>query len=257
MNQKNNRDKKKDKIILFIILIILVIVNYGFLDGFLEKKFSEDDAVLVEVERVIDGDTVVVNGSSMRLLGINCPEKGEKYSLEAKEFLEERVMNKTIVMKSKGVDRYNRGLVYLFDIEDKKNINLEIVEKGYANFYFPSGKDEYYKDFVKSWETCLNSRVNLCEPSEDVCADCIELEEFGYNKDVILYNVCGFNCDLSDWSIKDQGRKKFVFEDFVLESGEGVQITPEAFGVEYVWTRTGDSIFIRDISGKLVLYENY
>lgn len=248
---------KKEKIVLVILIAALIIVNYGFLDGFLEKKFSEDDAVLVEVERVIDGDTVVVNGSSMRLLGINCPEKGERYYDEAGTFLGDLVMNKTIVMKGKGVDRYNRGLVYLFDIDNEININLEIVENGYANFYFPSGKDEYYKDFVKAWEECLVSEINLCEPSEHPCKECIELEQWGYDKDVILYNTCEFSCDLSQWSIKDEGRKKFVFGNFILEPGEGVQITPEAFEEEYIWTRTGDSIFIRDNSGKLVLYDKY
>jgi nuclease-like protein len=248
--------KKKERIILVAILIVLVIINYGFIDGFLEKRFGEE-AILVEVERVIDGDTVVINGTSMRLLGINSPEKGEKYSEEAKEFLEQIVLNKTIVMKSRGKDRYYRELVYLFDLDERKKINLDIVEKGYANFYFPSGKDEYYKDFVDAWDKCLKNNINLCEKSEHECVECIDLEEWGYGKDVILYNTCEKTCDLEEWSIKDQGRKVFVFKDFVLESGEGAQIKAEAFEVEYVWTKSGDSIFIRDENGGLILYKNY
>ena len=96
------REKKKEKIILTIILILLVVINYGFIEGLLEKTFKDPEAVLVEVERVVDGDTVIINGSSMRLLGINSPEKGQIYYEEAKTFLEESVMNKTLIIKSKG-----------------------------------------------------------------------------------------------------------------------------------------------------------
>ncbi len=248
---------KKEKIILIIILLLLVVINYGFIDSFLQNKISGNDAVTIKVDRVIDGDTVVVNGTSMRLLGINSPEKNQKYYNDAKKYLESLVMNKTIIMKSKGKDKYYRELVYLYDIDGKKTINLKMVEEGYANFYFPSGKDEHYKDFVKSWRKCLAYERNLCEFSNEKCASCIELQEWGYNKDVILYNKCKITCDLSDWSIKDQGRKLLVFEELILGPEEGVQITPEAFGVEYVWTKSGDSIFIRDRSNMLVIYENY
>ena len=41
------------------------------------------------VRRVIDGDTIVAESRSIRLLGINTPERGEEYYLEAKEFLED------------------------------------------------------------------------------------------------------------------------------------------------------------------------
>jgi len=249
--------KKKERLILIGILILLIIINYGFINGVLEKKISGDEAILIEVERVIDGDTVVFNGTSMRLLGINSPEKGELYSGEAQEYLEGLVLNKTVVLKKRGKDRYYRELVYLFNTRESININLELVEKGYANFYFPSGKDEYYKDFVEAWEKCLKNGENLCEMSEDSCSDCIVLEEFGYDKDAILYNMCEETCNLEGWSIKDEGRKKFVFEDFSLESGEGAQITSKAFDVDYVWTKSGDSIFLRDSEGKLVLWDTY
>jgi hypothetical protein len=250
--------KSKDKVILLIILVLLVVVNYGVIEGILEESFKDPDAILVHVDRVIDGDTIVVNGTSMRLLGINCPEKGQKYFEEAKEYLESLVMNKSIVVRKEGQDMYYRELVYLYDVEDKKNINLEIVRNGYANYYFPSGKDEYYKDFVKAWKRCMIDKINLCEPSNNECADCIELEEWGYNKDTIIYNMCDKNCNLERWSIKDEGRKLLIFEDtFILKPGQGAQITADAFGVTYVWTKTGDSIFIRDDEGKLVLFDSY
>jgi endonuclease YncB( thermonuclease family) len=246
----------KNKLLLAFLFILLFALNYNFLDTKLQGFLIEDGFQFVQVERVIDGDTVVVNGSSIRLLGINTPEKGEKYSSEAKEFLEKKVLNKTIRLDSKGKDRYRRELAYLFN--GNENINLEIVRNGYANYYFPSGKTAYYDKFVGAWEECIKSGKNLCEKSLDKCANCIEVKMFNYKSDeVIFYNKCSFNCNLTNWEIKDEGRKKFAFEDFILEEKSIVKITNEDFEEKYVWTNSGDTLFLRDNSGKLVLWKGY
>ena len=297
---------KKNVIVLISLIIILFVVNYVFLDSLLINLFDEGEVVVVE--RVIDGDTVVAEdtaslhsrhenlsrGVSVRLLGINSPEKGEQYYNEAREFLEEAVINKTVILKfgKEKYDKYNRTLAYIF--VDGKNINLKLVKAGFANFYFPSGRDVYYEDFKEAWEEC---EENLCEMSVDECADCIELEEFDYeNEVVVFYNKCDFDCELTEWEIKDEGRKNFVFPDFVLGEGESVKVIvseapshrddllgqmPQASKrfsekiftkgkdvvnnqneifwrrKDYVWTNSGDTLFLRDEKGKLVLWESY
>jgi hypothetical protein len=74
---------------------------------------------------------------------------------------------------------------------------------------------------------------------------------------VILENICSEDIYLEDWSIKDEGRKKYVFSGIVLERGEKVIITNEDFNETYVWTKSGDSIFVRDKENKLVYFESY
>ena len=142
----------------------------------LENILSVRESVLVN--HVIDGDTIKSNQTSIRLLGINSPEKGELYHLEAKEFLENEILNKTVLLEygKERTDQYKRTLAYVYF--ENKNINLELVEKGFANYYFPSGKDYYYSDFEKAWEKCIEKNINLCEKSEHICAGCIFLEEF-------------------------------------------------------------------------------
>ncbi len=240
----------KDKIILICLVIFLFVINYNFIDDFLEKNLLEND--FVEVERVIDGDTVVVNGTSVRLLGINTPEKGEEYFLEAKIFLEELVMDKSVRIERKGKDRYYRELAYLFD--GSKNLNLEIVKEGLANYYFPSGKDRYYNDFVEAWNDC---KKNLCEMSENICSSCLEIELDVKEDEIIIFNECGFDCDLDGWSVKDEGRKKFVFDKEIITSGEKIILNAGNFSKDYILTKSGDSIFVRDSEGKLVLFEGY
>jgi hypothetical protein len=259
---------KKNEIILLIFLIVLFFtINYKFIDSKLQEFFEDKENVIVE--RVIDGDTIVVeNNTHVRLLGINTPEKGEKYYEEAKNFLEMIVLNKTVELEygKEKYDRYRRELAYV--IYKNANVNLELVDEGYANFYFPSGKDKYYDNFLKNWEHCLSNNKYLCEKSGDKCAECIELEEFNYkNQEIIFYNKCSFDCDLSDWTIKDEGRKKFNFGNFILEKNNKVRVivgnetnTENVLyweGEEYVWTKTGDSLFLRDADGKLVLWESY
>lgn len=269
------KKKKQNQIVLLIFLIVLLIaINYSYFDEKLEEFLSDYEYVVVE--RVIDGDTFVIRENvSVRLLGINTPERGELYYNEAKEFLEERVLNKTVKLEygKEKYDKYKRLLAYVY--LDLENINLELARKGFANYYFPSGKDMNYKQFTNAWEECIDNNINLCEKSENKCAECIELKEFDYKKEIIIFhNKCDFDCELSDWRIKDEGRKNFIFPEFVLKSNKEVYVLIGEedisigenendannlywTGEEYVWTKTGDTLFLRDEDGKLVLWRSY
>ena len=139
--------KKKGVFILFLLIIFLIAIDYPFLDKLLREWLIDYEIGIAE--RIIDGDTIVVNGSNVRLLGINSPEKGEIYYEEAANFLEERIFGKLVKLEKgkEDEDLYHRKLRYIFYEGD--NINLKLVENGLANFYFPSGRDQYYKDFKK------------------------------------------------------------------------------------------------------------
>lgn len=260
--------KKQSEIILLIILILtLFLVNYSFLDSKLEEFLNQYESA--NITRIIDGDTVKNSeDESIRLLGINSPEKGKPYYDKSKNFLKNKIFNKTVKLKfvNEKRDRYDRILAYI--ILNGKNINLELVRRGFANFYFPSGKDVYYDEFKKAWEKCIKDNKNLCKKSKDVCSSCIKLEKFDYkNQKIIFDNSCNFSCDLTDWSIKDEGRKEFVFDDFILDKddkveiivGDGLNTEDKLFwkNENYVWTKTGDTLFLRDDDYDLVLWESY
>jgi len=259
-------DKQRQIFLLVFLIILLFAVNYSWIDSTLINFFNEQETGIVE--RVIDGDTIIINNKSVRLLGINSPERGEYYYEEAKIFLEEKILSKKVGLEfgKEKYDKYERILAYIFI--DRKNVNLELVKEGFANFYFPSGKDKYYLDFEKAWKSCVKKNKNLCENSTDKCSNCIELKKFDYeNQEIIFYNKCDFNCDLTNWEIKDEGRKNFIFPEIVLDKrkeikiivGEGVDASSNLFwgGEEYVWTRTGDTLFLREDNKKLVLWESY
>ncbi len=256
--------KRKEIIVLAVLLLALFVLNYSSLDKITGNFLNENRNV--HIDRVIDGDTVVAENETIRLLGINTPERGEILYDEAKKFLNDSIFNKSVFLEENGLDRYKRTLAYLnFNGE---NVNLKLVEEGFANPYFPKGKEKYYDKFFEAWNKCMNENKNLCEKSTNNCSSCIALKDWDTkNEELILYNKCTFSCELTNWSIKDEGRKKFTFPNFVLESNKEVNIivgkgnnnngTLFWTGQTYVWTQTGDSIFLRDEKGKLILWENY
>ena len=285
--------KGKQILLLVFLIFLLIVIDYSFIDTFLIGFFDESETGIVK--RVIDGDTFVIGNESIRLLGINTPERGEYLYQEAKEFLNNSVLNKSVKLEfgKEKYDRYQRKLAYIF--LDTENINLQLVKNGFANFYFPSGKDTYYKEFFDAWIECINKNINLCEKSKDKCADCIKLKELNVKEQkVILENKCDFDCSLKNWSLKDEGRKKFIFDDaknlqanfgaiesktaptrrngndsvgFILNSGKEINIivsnkTNNVDNIywkdyDYIWTSTGDSLFLRDEEGKLVLWRTF
>jgi micrococcal nuclease len=234
--------KQKNIILLVSLIIALFLINYPFLDDKLESFLNMRESV--HVDRVIDGDTIESNKTSIRLLGINSPERGEQYYDEAKEFLEELILNETVNLQygKERYDKYDRILAYIYI--NRENINLRVVEEGFANYYFPKGKDQHYQEFVLAWESCINNSVNLCEASQHSCSKCISV-----NPNNII-NTCSFSCDITGWQIKGEGREIFVFPDKVLKSGDEISFELEI-------TETGDTLFLRDAEGKLVLWESY
>lgn len=265
----NSKEKIKDVILLIFLIILLFALNYSFLDSALQNILTDYKEALVI--RIIDGDTLEIeSGEKVRLLGIDAPEKGERYSSEAGIFLEKMVLNKTVVLEfgSEKYDRYGRILAYLY--VDRKNVNIELVKNGLANVYILDEKI-YENKLRNAWEECLKNNINLCEKSTNQCAKCLELKKFDYtNQEIIFYNKCAFPCDLNGWEIRDEGRKNYFFKNFQLEAGKEVRIIVKQenntkdtkttlywTGESYVWTRTGDTLFLRDEEGGLVLAKNY
>lgn len=95
------------------------------------------------VERVVDGDTVIVAGvGSVRLIGVNTPETVhpnkpvEAFGREASDFLRSLVQGRRVRMEYdwQRRDRYGRTLAYLY-LEDGRFVNALIVREGFGHAY--------------------------------------------------------------------------------------------------------------------------
>ncbi len=96
------------------------------------NQSSNNDFVFVE--RIIDGDTFKIpTNKSVRLIGIDTPEKGEKCYYESTVLLKKLIDTKQVklVKDVSDKDKYNRLLRYVYLI-DGNFINLQMVQEGFA-----------------------------------------------------------------------------------------------------------------------------
>lgn len=107
-------------------------------DEELNTSVDEQSEELFLVTYVVDGDTLEIEtGERVRLICIDTPEKGEDYYSDAKEFLEDLVLDKKVKLEKdiSETDRYGRLLRYIY-LEDGTFVNEEIVKEGYAEAYW-------------------------------------------------------------------------------------------------------------------------
>jgi endonuclease YncB( thermonuclease family) len=115
------------------------------------------------VTKVIDGDTVVVEGGyHVRLLGMDADEKGYPCYEQAKTRLENLVLSKQVVLEKdiSDVDQYGRCLRYIFF--GNENINAKLVKEGLAiaRFYEPDVK---YRAEITNAETYAQQNKIGCK----------------------------------------------------------------------------------------------
>lgn len=112
-------------------LVILLLANFAAPSAF-ASDFSG------RVIGVSDGDTVKVlhNGKAkkIRLHGIDCPEKGQAYGNNAKQFTSAMVFGKDVTIKEHGLDKYGRTIGDVL-LPDGRNLNRELVAAGLAWWY--------------------------------------------------------------------------------------------------------------------------
>ena len=113
--------------------------------------------------KVIDGDTIVLNGEKIRFSGIDTPElkqtciyKNQEVicGVFAKMLLIEKIGNKTPVCISEGKDIYKRTLAECFI--DGKSLSSFLVRSGYAFAY-----RKYSKKFIEDEEFARANKLGL------------------------------------------------------------------------------------------------
>jgi micrococcal nuclease len=89
------------------------------------------------VVKIADGDTLTLlvgkTQVKVRLDGIDTPERVQPFGRKAGQALAKTVFGKVVQVDDLGKDRYGRtlGIVRL----DERNINLELVQEGWAWWY--------------------------------------------------------------------------------------------------------------------------
>lgn len=125
----------------FLLVLALVVLASGCADDANNTTDlpEGDDRT---VERVVDGDTIVVDGGErIRLIGIDTPESVdprrpvECFGREAAAFMEALLPPGTevrLVFDVETEDQYGRTLAYVHRLDGGLFVNLHLVEEGYA-----------------------------------------------------------------------------------------------------------------------------
>ena len=132
-----------------------------------------------KVVKIADGDTftLLVKGNlqvKVRLHGIDCPENGQPFGNNAKQFISEKIFGKQIIVEIRQKDRYGRTVgIVLTDTGE--NLNELLLQKGLAWHYKMHDKNPEwaalekrarengiglwsYKDSMAPWDWRKNKR---------------------------------------------------------------------------------------------------
>jgi micrococcal nuclease len=93
---------------------------------------------------VTDGDTISVlrqgRAATVRLVGIDAPEKGQAYGQRAKQFAASLAFGETVTVRVSGHDRYGRLLGEVI-LSDGRSLNQELVRAGFAWWFRKYSRD--------------------------------------------------------------------------------------------------------------------
>lgn len=234
------------------------------------------------VSEVIDGDTIrLQNGERIRLLGINTPEVEQPHYDEATNRLKELIEEKTVTLEEdvEDKDQYGRLLRHIY-VNDTF-VNLEMVREGYANVYIISPNVKYSNEFKRAEDEAKIAERGIWQPSESL-SKCIDILYFHWNSKgndcynlndeyVTFKNTCSQSIDMVGWTVKDEANHIYTFPDFslagdgtvTLYAGSGKDTATElywsnsGYPCNAIWNNDGDTLYLRDVGGDLVISYDY
>lgn len=263
--------------VLLTVSVVLVLVSVSSFTGYYILTNDQEEKTF-NVTKVFDGDTIEIEtGEKVRLLGINSAEQGEYYYQDAKDELEKLVEGKRVKLESgpEDRDRYGRLLRYVFI--DSTFVNLELVREGYAVVYIIDSEERYYLEFKEAEKNAKEKKLGLWTDSG--VQTCISITAFNYDATgndnenlngeyVTFQNNCDSSVKMDGWVVKDEATNAYSFKEIVLGSsskvtlytGSGTDATDKIFWGKNryaVWNNDGDTLFLRDDKGNLVLSYKY
>jgi micrococcal nuclease len=238
--------------------------------------------------RAVDGDTLEVSGpdgdATVRLIGINTPESDECFGEEATKALAGLVSGEELILVAdrSDVDQFGRALRYV-ETTEGVDVGAELVAGGFAiaRRYPPDdARADLYADLqreaqrdqrglwapdacgiAESRDTDIEIQVNADAPGDD---------GLNLNGEWVRFTNTGADpVDLDGWEVADESASnRYRFSDLRLEPGASVTLFsgcgPDddvsrfwCTSASAVWNNSGDSVFLRDPQGNIVVSVAY
>jgi micrococcal nuclease len=229
------------------------------------------DGETVLVKHVIDGDTVELDdGSHVRYIGINTPERNQPFFEQAREANRNLVAGQTVtlVLDSQTTDQYGRILAYIWSGD--KLVNLELVRLGYANAYTAPPNVRYSNEIAAAEQEAREAGLGLWASSGAP----LKIQEIHFNAPgadpenpngewITIVNDGPNAVSMAGYTLKDEASHIYTFSaidlapgrTIKLHSGQGKDDSKTLYwGLvnDSVWSNDGDTAFLRDPQGRLV-----
>ncbi len=134
------------------------------------SAIKEAKSMKATLSRVIDGDTVEIKtegqpNDTVRLIGINTPEKNECFASEASNHLKTLAEGKEIILVTDPTqderDMYGRLLAYLY-LGSETSLNQRMVAEGYAKEYtYMNHAYEYQSEFKSAEASAKGAELGI------------------------------------------------------------------------------------------------
>lgn len=244
-----------------------------------------------DVLEVLDGDTLRVGQTGLedtvRLVGINAPERGECWAREATAALAAIVSGGTVRLQRDLTDRdrYGRLLRYVLT-PTGVDVGGALIDGGHAiaRSYPPdTSRDADYRARQRaahearrgSWarDACGPGPSTAFEPGAiriEVHPDAAGDDMLNLDDEWVRFTNLGLErLDLDGWMVRDESSShRYQFADLILDSeaavtlrsGCGVDSDTERFWCvsgSAIWNNAGDTVFLQDPVGNVVAQLSY
>lgn len=82
------------------------------------------------VTKVIDGDTIETGGQTVRLQGIDAPERDQPHGLKATASLQSLILNRRVRLEVQGTDQYGRLIAVIY--REGRNVNRWLAPQDHS-----------------------------------------------------------------------------------------------------------------------------
>ncbi len=154
---------QKENIAIFLIIIaigiFLFILKYEDITKITGSTIKEQADYKI-VTKIVDGDTIIVEGGeTIRLLGVDTDEKGQRCYDAGKQKLQELTLNKEVKLEKDmdDADKYGRKLRYI--IIGNSNINEITVKEGFAVARFPTENGKYKEQIIQAEQYAKDNQI--------------------------------------------------------------------------------------------------
>ena len=233
---------------------------------------------------MVDGDTLDVSSTrgdvTVRVIGINAPESGECFSDEATAALAALVAGEELVLVAdrSDLDQFERSLRYVETVAGV-DVGAELVAGGFAiaRRYPPDdARADVYAGLQRDaqrarrglWapDACGASDLDGVGIAVEINADAPGDDSVNLDGEWVRFTNTGTEAaDLDGWEVADESAShRYRFSDLRLDSGNSVTLFSgcgrDGQSARYwcesgsaVWNNSGDTVFLRDDRGSIVV----